>query len=150
MTDLIDWDQNVNKSRKSDMGQFGTIFGWNNFRIITYCIAIADMSKKKQNKKEWGWWKFAWPWLGLEQFACNFEGNEGAMDASLKSKLSLLMYSSTSRLFVLYWYHCTTNAIGPIQSMDLTVRIIISGDTRIWIINEPCNKIYHNVVTILD
>ena len=50
MTDLIDWDQNVNKSRKSDMGQFGTIFGWNNFRIITYCIAIADMSKKKQNK----------------------------------------------------------------------------------------------------
>ena len=59
------------------------------------------------------------------------------MDASLKSKLSLLMYTSTSRLFVLYWYHCTTNAIGPIHSMDLTVQIIISGDTRIWIINWP-------------
>ena len=59
------------------------------------------------------------------------------MDAPLKSKLSLLMYTSTSRLFVLYWYHCTTNAIGPIHSMDLTVQIIISGDTRIWIINWP-------------
>ena len=44
---------------------------------------------------------------------------------------------STKGLFVLYWYHCTTNAIGPIHSMDLTVQIIISGDTRIWIINWP-------------
>ena len=94
--------------------------------------------KSDKRKKDWGWWKFAWPWLGFEQFACNVEGNEGAMDASLKSKLSLLMYTSTSRLFVLYWYHCTTNAIGPIHSMDLTVQIIISGDkTRIWIINWP-------------
>ena len=29
----------------------------------------------------------------LEQFACNVEGNEGAMDALLKSKLSLLIYT---------------------------------------------------------